>query len=248
MDYLEYAYLQTGQDAKASEVADTVARVTSLDVPQFAAAYALAAVPARFALERRDWKQAASLTPQPPTFPWAKYPYAEAIVYFARAMGRARLGDVEEARKEVAKLTDLGASLEGQKGFDWATQVEIQRRAASAWLLRAEKKNEEAVALLRSASDLEDSTDKHPVTPGAILPAREQLGDLLSELNQPAAALAEYDASLRSAPARFNAYDGAARAALRAGKKAEAKALQGRLAALCGGSVPVRSRMMTATE
>ena len=248
MDYLEYAYLQTGQDAKATEVAETVARVTSLDVPQFAAAYALAAVPARFALERRDWKQAASLTPQPPTFPWAKYPYAEAIVYFARAMGRARLGDVEEARKEVAKLTDLGASLKGQKGFDWATQVEIQRRAASAWLLRAEKKNEEAVALLRSASDLEDSTDKHPVTPGAILPAREQLGDLLSELNQPAAALAEYDTSLRSAPARFNAYDGAARAALRAGKKAEAKALQGRLAALCGGSVPVRSRMMTATE
>jgi tetratricopeptide (TPR) repeat protein len=249
MDYLEYAYLQTGQDAKAQDIADTVARVTSLDVPQFAAAYALAAVPARHALERRDWKEAAAQTPQPATFPWAKYPYAEAIVYFARAVGRARMGDVEEAEKEVAKLVELQASLTGQKGFDWATQVEVQRRAATAWLLRAENKNDEAVALLRSAADLEDSTDKHPVTPGAILPAREQLGDLLSELNRPAAALAEYQASLQTAPARFNAFDGAARAALRAGKKREAKAFQKQLAALCGGSVPARAReTMTAAH
>ncbi|HEY6912145.1 MAG TPA: hypothetical protein VI356_22390 [Myxococcales bacterium] len=249
MDYLEYAYLQTGQDAKAQDVADTVARVTSLDVPQLAAAYALAAVPARHALERRDWKEAAAQTPQPATFPWARYPYAEAIVYFARAVGRARMGDVEEAEQEVAKLAELQASLEEQKGFDWATQVEVQRRAAAAWLLRAQSRNEEAVALMRSAADLEDTTDKHPVTPGAILPAREQLGDLLSELDQPAAALAEYQASLFSAPARFNAFDGAARAALRAGKKREAKAFQRQLAALCGGSVPARAGgAMTAAQ
>jgi len=239
-DYLEYAYLQTGQDAKARELVDNVARVTSFDVPQFAAGYALAAVPARHALERRAWKEAAALTPQPATFPWAKYPYAEAIVHFARAVGGARTGDLEMARHEVAKLAEIQASLKGQKGFDWATQVEIQRRAAASWLARAEKKDAEALVLMRSAADLEDSTDKHPVTPGSILPAREQLADLLAELGQPAAALAEYETSLRSAPARLNSYDGAARAAERAGNKQQAQAFHERLTALCSGSVPAR--------
>ena len=243
MDYLEYAYLQTGQDEKAREIADGVAKVTSFDVPQFAAGYALAAIPARHALERRAWKEAAALTAQPATFPWAKYPYAEAIVHFARAVGGARAGALDTARREVARLADIQAALKGQKGFDWATQVEIQRRAAAGWLARAENKDAEALALMRSAAALEDSTDKHPVTPGSILPAREQLADLLSELGQPAAALAEYEASLRSAPARLNSYDGAAQAAERAGKKQEAKAFRERLVGLCGGSVPDRLRL-----
>ncbi len=240
MDYLEYAYLQTGQDAKAREIAETAARVTTLDVPQFAAAYALAAIPARHALERRAWKEAAAVTLRPASFPWAKYPYAEAIVHFARAVGSAHTGDVDGARAEVARLSEIQAALQGQKGFDWATQVEVQRRAAAGWLARAEKKDAEALSLLRSAADLEDSTDKHPVTPGSILPAREQLADLLAELGQPVAALAEYETSLRSAPARLNSYDGAARAAARAGKKKEAKAFRERLVAMCGGSLPQR--------
>ena len=248
MDYLEYAYLQTGQDAKARELVDNVAKVTSLDVPQFAAGYALAAVPARHALERRAWKEASALTAQP-TFPWEKYPYAKAIVHFARAVGGARAGDLETARQDLTTLTGIQASLQGQKGFDWATQVEIQRRAAAGWVARAEKKDAEAVALMRSAADLEDSTDKHPVTPGSILPAREQLADLLAELGQPAAALAEYETSLRSAPARLNSYDGAARAAERAGKKREAKVFHERLVALCSGSVPARAgSAMTAAQ
>ena len=239
-DYLEYAYLQTGQDAKARELVDRVAKAKSFDIPSFAAAYALAAVPARNALERRAWKEAAALTAQPATFPWAKYPYATAIVHFARAVGGARTGDLETARQAVASLAEIQGTLKGQKGFDWATQVEIQRRAAAGWLARAEKKDAEALALLRSAADLEDSTDKHPVTPGSILPAREQLADLLSELGQPAAALVEYEASLRSAPARFNSYQGAAQAAEHAGKKQESKVFHERLVALCGGSVPAR--------
>src|SRR5438309_6085203 len=119
MDYLEYAYLQTGQDAKARELVDNVAKVTSLDVPQFAAGYALAAVPARHALERRAWKEAAALTPQPATFPWVKYPYAEAIVHFARAVGGARAGALDTARREVATLAGIQAALKGEKGFDW---------------------------------------------------------------------------------------------------------------------------------
>jgi hypothetical protein len=241
MDYLEYAYLQTGQDAKAREVADRAAAVTTVDNPQFAAAYALAAIPARNALERRAWKEAAAVAVRPATFPWAKYPYAEANVHFARALGGARSGDLETSRRAVARLAEIHGALKGQKGFDWATQVEVQRRAAAAWLAHAENEDPEALALLRSAADLEDSTDKHPVTPGAVLPAREQLGDLLVEVGQPAAALAEYEASLRSAPARLNSYQGAARAAEQAGKKEQAKAFREKLLVLCGGTAPTRA-------
>src|SRR5258706_4250492 len=129
-------------------MAGTGTKVTSFDIPQFAAGKALAAVPARYALERREWKEAAALTAQPATFPWAKYPYAKAIVHFARAVGAARAGQVDAAQKDVAALAGIQSSLKGQKGFDWGTQVEIQRRAAAGWLARAEKRDAEAVALL----------------------------------------------------------------------------------------------------
>jgi hypothetical protein len=223
MDYLEYAYLQTGRDAPARELVTRVGSVTSFDVPQFAAGYALAAIPARYALERRAWKEAAALAVAPAGFPWEKFPYAEAIVHFARAIGAARLGDLETARAAVAKLAAIQSTLAGQKGFDWATQIEIQRRGAAGWLARAEAKDEEAVALLRSAADLEDTTDKHPVTPGSVLPAREQLADLLAELGRPGAALTEYEASLRTAPARFRSFWGAAQAAEQTGNATQAK-------------------------
>jgi tetratricopeptide (TPR) repeat protein len=243
MDYLEYAYLQTGQDTRAKELADQIAKVSALDKPSFQAGYALAAIPARYALERRAWKEAAAITTRPTTFPWAQYPYDEAIVQFARAVGGARSGDLATAREALARLTAIQQGLQGQKGFDWATQVEIQRRAAAAWLARAEGKNDEALAMLRSTADLEDSTDKHPVTPGAILPAREQLADLLAELGQGEAAVAEYQKSLRSAPARFNSYRGLANAAERAGQAQQAQQFRDQLAKLCGGTVPDRSAM-----
>jgi tetratricopeptide (TPR) repeat protein len=242
MDYLEYAYLQTARDAEAKGVVEGTFQATSFDAPTFSAGYALAAVPARYALERRDWKAAAALALSP-AFPWEKYPYAEAIVHFARAIGAARSGDLENARQALAKLTAIQTSLQGQKGFDWATQVEIERRAAAGWLARAEKKDEEALALLRSAADLEDSTDKHPVTPGAVLPAREQLADLLAELGRHPEALAEYTRSLKTAPARYNSLLGLAQAAERTGDAAKAKEYYGQLAALCRGSTSERARV-----
>jgi tetratricopeptide (TPR) repeat protein len=235
MDYLEYAYLQTGRDAPARELVTRVASVTSFDVPNFAAGYALAAIPARYTLERRAWKEAAALAVGPASFPWEKYSYAEAITHFAHAVGAARSGDLETARAAVTKLASIQSALAGQKGFDWATQVEIQRRAAAGWLARAEAKDEEAVALLRSGADLEDTTDKHPVTPGSVLPAREQLADLLAELGRPGAALTEYEASLRSAPARFRAFWGAAQAAEQVGNATQAKTYYAKLVELCGG-------------
>lgn len=246
MDYLEYAYLQTARDAQAREIVARAAKVTSLDAPSFAAGYALAAVPARYALERRAWTEAAALAVGPPSFPWDKVPYAEAITHFARAVGAARAGDLATARTAVAKLAAIQSALRGEKGFDWATQVEIQRRAAAGWLARAERRDEEAVALLRSAADLEDTTDKHPVTPGAVLPAREQLADLLAELGRPADALVEYEASLRAAPARFRAFWGAAQAAERAGQAGQAKAFYAKLVDLCRGGKSDRPELKQA--
>ena len=242
MDYLTYAYLQMARDDDAKAVvASAVAAATTLDQPTFSAGYALAAAPARYALERRDWKAAAALTPSA-GFPWEKFPYAEANVHFARAVGAARLGDLETARPALAKLSVIQTGLAGQKGFDWASQVEIQRRIAAGWLARAEKKDGEALELLRSAADLEDSTDKHPVTPGSILPAREQLGELYAELGQPKAALAEYARSLETAPARYSGLLGAARAAEAVADAGQAKSYYQKLAALCAGSTSERSR------
>jgi hypothetical protein len=240
MDYLEYAYLQTGQDAQAGAIVDTLVRIASLDAPAFQAGYALAAIPARYALERRDWKAAAALGARPANFPWEKYPYAEAIVHLARAVGAAHTGDLATARTATARLDSLQAGLRGQKGFDWATQVEIQHREAQAWLAYAQNQLDQAVTLMRSAANLEDSADKHPVTPGAVLPAREQLADLLLEQGKADAALTEYEASLKVAPARLNSYVGAAQAAGRAGRKDKAKMYKDRLLAMCAGSVPDR--------
>jgi len=240
MDYLEYAYLQTGQDAKARALVDSVAAVKSLDAAVFQAGFALAAIPARYALERRDWKAAAAITPPPVSYPWEKYPWNAAIIHFARAVGAARSGDLATARQATAMLDSIQSGLRGQKGFDWATQVEIQHRAAQAWLAYAEKKNDEALRLMRSAADLEDSTDKHPVTPGSVLPAREQLGDLLLGLGKADAALSEYESSLKTARGRLNSYLGAWQAASRAKQGDKAKDYKERLLAQCAGSVPDR--------
>jgi len=242
LDYLEYAYLQTGQDRKAAEVVKEIGAVEKLDLPNFAAAYALAAVPARHALELRRWSEAASLSVRPATFPWDRYPYAEAITHFAKAIGAARSGDPTRAREAVAKLEALQKGLVGKDAY-WADQVEIQRRAAASHLALAEGKKEDALALARSAADLEGSTEKHPVTPGAILPAREMLADMLLELGQPKQALAEYEASLATAPGRFQGLLGAARAAGRAGEGEKARRYYENVAALCEESEGTRPEL-----
>ena len=223
MDYLVYAYLQQGRDAKAREMVDAIPTVKKLDNPQFAAAYALAAVPARYALERGRWADAAALEVGPSFFPWATFPYAEAITHFARAVGAARSGDVVRARQAVERLEALHkAAVDAKIGY-WPAQIDIQRRAAAGWLARAEGRNDEAARLLKEASDLEAATDKHPVTPGAVLPARELYADLLLELGRPAEALAEYEAAVAIAPNRAYPLAGAVRAADAAGRRDKAR-------------------------
>ena len=236
MDYLAYAYLQTAQDKQALAVLDEMKRIQSVEPQTFKVAYSFTAVPARYVLERKRWDEATKLALLPNTvgmFPWRKFPWAEAHINFARAIGFARTRDVASARKEVDQLASLRDELVIGKGeFDWAKQVEIERQIAAAWVAYAEGKQDESLRLMRAVADLDDATDKHPVTPGAILPAREQLGELLLELKQPAAALQEFEVSLRSTPERFNGLYGAARAASLAADQKKARSYYEKLLAL----------------
>jgi tetratricopeptide (TPR) repeat protein len=236
-DYLAYAYLQRGEDEKVQKLVEELAAIKALDVENFAGYYALAAVPARSALERRRWADAAALTVRPAEFPWDRYAYAEALTYFARAVGAARAGDPARARADVQRLQVLRQRLLDQKNAYWADQVDVERRAAEGWIARAEGRSDEALTLLRAAADLEDSTDKSPVTPGSILPAREMLGDLLLELNQPEKALEAYERSLKDSPNRLNGLSGAARAAQLAGDRTKARAYYVQVAKLFEGAL-----------
>jgi Tfp pilus assembly protein PilF len=236
MDYLAYAYLQGAQDKKAWGVLDELNKISKAEPETFKVAFAFTAIKTRYALERRRWDDAAKMTLPSNSlggFPWARFRWAEANIQFARAIGAARSGDAASAREAVGRLAEIRQALIVAKGdYDWAKQVEIQHQAALAWLAHAEGKNDEALRMMRAAADLEDATDKHPVTPGAILPAREMLGDLLNELNQPALALKEYEKSLETSPNRFNSIFGAARAAELARDNAKARAYYAKLIAL----------------
>jgi tetratricopeptide (TPR) repeat protein len=212
LDYLIYAHLQRGEVERAGEV------LARLDIGEryqetFVSAYHLAAMPARYAVERHEWKSAAALSERhPENYPWERFPWAEAITQFARGIGSARSGDPAGAREALEKLVALRdrATASGEDYF--ATQIEISRLAVAAWLAHAEGSSSAAVHLMRSAVRLEASTEKHPVTPGSLAPASELLGDLLMELDQPGAALEAYRASLRTWPGRRNSLEGAAHA------------------------------------
>jgi len=204
-DYLVYAYLQQGKMDEARKLVEKTAAITKIDNPaQFAAAYAIGAIPARYALERRQWKEAAALT-VPTNIAWEKTPYAEANIHFARGIGAARSGQPAIARDALTRLAAIRQVLLDQKNTYWADQLEIQRLSVVAWLARAEKNGGEAMKTMRAAADLEAATEKHPVTPGAVLPARELLADMLLEDGNPAEALTELQRVLREAPGRRNA-------------------------------------------
>ena len=237
MDYLVYAYLQSAQDKKARAVLNELYRIRKAEPENFKIAYSFTAIPARYALERRQWSEAVKLPLHPgvlETFPWQSFRWAEAHIHFARAVGAARIGDTALARKEIEQLNIIWQALaETKGGYDWAKQVEIERQVATAWLTYAEGKPEESLRLMQAAADLDDATEKHPVTPGAILSAREQLGELLLELKQPVAALREFENALRNTPNRFNSVYGAARASRFAGDLKKAKNYYTMLLDLC---------------
>lgn len=213
MDYLAFAHLQQAQDQAAKQMVDEAAAIRKVNVENFPAAYAFAAIPARFALERGDWKQAAALTLSPADLAWNKFPQAEAILVFARGLGAARSGDVPAARKDVERLQALKDAMTAAKSDYWAGQTDFQITTVNAWIALAEQRPDEAVQLMRAAAAAEEASDKHPVTPGNVAPSRELLGEMLLALNQPAQAFSEFERSLQRDPNRFRGLYGAARAA-----------------------------------
>jgi tetratricopeptide (TPR) repeat protein len=223
IDYLIYAYLQRGEQQKARKLLKRLHEVAKVDTPNFAAAFALAAGPARYVLERRQWREAAALTVPGGKVAWDKMPYAEANIHFAVAIGGARSNQLDKARRAVTRMEEIRKTLLERKDSYWADQVAIQRLAGAAWIANAERRQDDALRLMREAAALESSTEKHPVTPGAILPARELLADMLLELGDAEQSLAEMERSLRDAPNRYNGLALAALAAERARKPEEAR-------------------------
>ena len=229
MDYMVYAYMQLARDDDANQALQDARRVTNIIPNNPGAAYALAAMPARIALERGIWKEAAQLEPRP-----SKLRFTEAMTHFARALGAARSGDVGAAEKGVQELVRIVDGLKDAKDNYWATEVEVQRLGAAAWTAYAKGSPDEALTLMRSAADLEDKSEKHAVTPGRLVPARELLGDMLLEMKRPAEALKEFEASEKHDPNRFRGISGAARAAAESGDNAKAKRYFARLVELAG--------------
>jgi hypothetical protein len=218
MDYLTYAYLQGAQDQRAARVRDEAQAFRTTRQQNFGEAFAFAAIPARYALERGQWSEAAALARHPSDFPWDRFPEAEAILVFARGLGAARGGDASSARQAVAQLEQFRDTLQARRDAYWSEQTEIQRQELVAWIALVEGRQAEALELMRAAAALEDTTEKAPVSPGPIVPARELLGDLLLLQNQPREALVAYAASEQVEPNRFRGLYGAARAAELAGE------------------------------
>ncbi|MDE2451423.1 MAG: hypothetical protein KGO22_20765 [Gammaproteobacteria bacterium] len=232
-DFLIYAYLQTGQDRKAKSTLDSLPRGRS-DDPQYQnSLYAAGASPARYAVERHQWSEAAALPVPSNTFPRVRFSWTEANLHFARALGASHIGDTEAARKDLQQLLSIRDTLVHEDNKYWADQVDIQREVADAWITLVEGNRDDALRQMAHAADHEDRTDKNNVTPGVILPARELLGDMLLELNQPRQATAEFERVLQTAPNRFNALAGAARAAKLSGENDKARAYYAKLLSIC---------------
>jgi hypothetical protein len=201
--------------------------------------FAIAAIPARHALERRDWRAAVALEPKTSAFPWT-----EAMTYFARSLGASHLNDTATARAAIDTLTAIHERLGSRGESYWAEQVAVQRLGAQAWLALAQHRPDTALALMREAGRREDATEKNAVTPGPLAPARELLGDLLMEMKRPREALVEYRATLRKEPNRFRALYGAMRAASLAGDRATAAQYRSMLKTLCAkADVPGRPEL-----
>src|SRR5204862_4392516 len=193
--------------------------------------YSIAASAARYAMERGDWNRAAELQVRP-----SPLAYVPAMTHFARAVGAARVGKVEAAKADIAKLVELREKLLAARDAYWAEQVDIQRQVASGFVLAAEGKQDEALKALSAAADAEDKTEKHPVTPGVPIPARELYGTMLLERGMANEALAAFEATLKKEPNRLGAYVGAAKAAEKAGDKAKAREYSKKVVAVAGGA------------
>src|SRR5246500_4680281 len=231
LDYMAYSYLQEGQDSEAKKIVDVASKVRKTNPElEFSAAYALAAIPTRYAFERNDWAAAAALTV--PNLPhWSSFPFMEALIEYGHALGRAHTGDLDGARKAIVRMQQLRDATKDPKFDYFKSHLDLQMQAASAWVAASEGKKNEAIEMLRRAADAEDILGKHPVSPGAFVPIREQLGTLLLELGQPKEAQREFEAALKIYPGRFRGLYGAAQAAEQAGDHEDANRYYTKLSA-----------------
>jgi hypothetical protein len=229
MDYLTYAYLQLARDGDARKTFDEARELTGINPARATGPYALAAMPARYAVERGAWDEAAELVPVPSTFP-----FTEAMTHFARALGAARGGDPAAAQKDIERIAALRDELRTARSEYWANEVEVMRLSSLAWTALAQAKSDEAVGLMRRAADIEDESEKNIITPGRLLPARELLGDMLLQVSRPAQALKEYETSQQREPNRYRGLYGAGQAAAQSGDHDKARHYFSRLIELAG--------------
>jgi tetratricopeptide (TPR) repeat protein len=235
-DYMVYAYLQLGRDREAREIIDEMNAVTGYNSERNTGPFALAASPARYVVERGDWTGAAQLQLRP-----SKFGYVNAITLFARALGNAHTGNLDTAREDLAKLTEIRDKLREAKDGYWSEQVEIQRQIVAAWVLSVERRHEDALKAMSAAADAEDKTEKGTVTPGPLAPARELYGVMLLESGMAKEALAAFEATLKKEPNRLGAYVGAAKAAEKSGDKTKAREYYAKIVTIAGGADNTRT-------
>jgi tetratricopeptide (TPR) repeat protein len=248
LDYLMYSYLQEGRDGEARAVLDRVAGVRETFPPmEFVGAYALGAMPARYALEREAWTEAASIQ-IPQRKQWGRYPFVEALFQYAHALGCIHIGDVQGARRAIERMHALRDATTDVSFDYFGRHLDVQAQAVIAWLAHAEDHNDDAVSELTAAADAEDALGKHPVMPGPLMPVREQLGALLLELKRPRDALVAYQASLRIYPARFRGLYGAGLAAEQSGNVELARDYFGKLVKLTMRADASRTELVHARE
>jgi len=229
-----YAYLQKGEDDLAKKQWDYLNTIDNVYPANFKVAYAFAAVPSRYVLEKKLWEDAARLQVHQANFAWKDFQWQEGIIHFTRLMGLIHTGKIDSAKAELQRLNLIHDALVQQKDPYKAGQVQIQIKASEGWIKYKERKGGEALTLMNLAADMEDGTEKHPVTPCEVIPARELLGDLLLQMNKPAEALAAYEADLKRHPGRFNGLYGAGLAAERSGDQGKAGAYYRQLLAIAG--------------
>jgi tetratricopeptide (TPR) repeat protein len=243
LDYMAYSYLQEARDAEAKKIVDLTAQVRKTNPElEFSAAYALAAIPTRYAFERNDWASAATLTV--PNIPhWSSFPFMEALIEYGHALGRAHTGDLDGARKAIARMQQLRDATKEPRFDYFKNHLDLQMQAASAWVAASEGKKSEAIEMLRRAADAEDILGKHPVSPGAFVPIREQLGSLLLEAGQSKQAQKEFESALKIYPGRFRGLYGAAQAAEKNGDKENASRYYAKLAAQTTNATGARDEL-----
>ena len=223
LDYLVYAYLQKGENDLAKEQCEYLKTITEVEPINFKVAYAFAAIPSRYVLENKMWKEAANLNAHYPNFPWQNFSWQYAIIHFTRLIGSVHIGNMDSAKKELQELNNIYDTLTKQKDFYKANQIQIQIKTGEAWVQFKERKDNEALMLMNLAADMEDKTEKHPVTPGEVIPAREFLGDMLLQMKKPDEALKMYEAELKTHPKRFNGVYGAGLSAETSGQNEKAR-------------------------